>query len=162
MAEGLGEIRTGHKVSLFALTKKPSEIDLDNVSKNVGGNWRSLLTHLGVPSAKCKALLQESSSNTESACFQGLVFWREGNKPCKEASWSVLLEALEKGAERGDYAEELKIMVVQNVTAKTPNPRHSKVDALACTCNISCDVNIRPCMAVESVLTLSSHTLYVL
>ena len=103
-------------VFFAALTKKPSEIDLDNVSKNVGGNWRSLLTHLGVPSAKCKALLQESSSNTESACFQGLVFWREGNKPCKEANWSVLLEALEKGAERGDYAETLRREIVDGAT----------------------------------------------
>ena len=103
-------------VFFTALTKKPSEIDLDNVSKNVGGNWRSLLTHLGIPSAKCKALLQESCGSSESACFQGLVFWQEGNKPCKKASWSVLLEALEKGAERGDYAETLRREVVDSAT----------------------------------------------
>ena len=145
-----------------ALAKKPSEIELSDISKNVGRNWRSLLTYLGIPLHKIDSFLLDYSGKTTEACFAGLIFWREGNEPCKEASWSVLLEALRKGAERGDYAEELKIMVVQNVTAKTPNPRHSKVDALACTCNISCDVNIRPCMAVESVLTLSSHTLYVL
>ena len=111
---------TCHMPSLLALftvlTKKPSEIDLDNISKNVGGNWRSLLTHLGVPSDKCKALLQESCGSTESACFQGLVFWREGNKPCKKASWSVLLEALKKGAQRGDYVEELRREIIDSAT----------------------------------------------
>ena len=145
-----------------ALTEKPSEIELSDISKNVGRNWRSLLTYLGIPLHKIDSFLLDYSGKTTEACFAGLIFWREGNKPCKEASWSVLLEALRKGAERGDYAEELKIMVVQNVTANTPNPRHSKVDALPCTCNISCDVNIRPCMAVESVLIFSCHTLYVL
>ena len=34
----------------------PSEIDLDDVSKIAGDKWRSLLTYLGVPLAKCKAL----------------------------------------------------------------------------------------------------------
>ena len=90
------------------LEGKPSEIDLDKVSKNVGDKWRSLLTHLGVPLAKCKTLFVESRGDPVSACFEGLVFWREGNEPCRPPTWSVLLEAVEKGAEKRDYAEELR------------------------------------------------------
>ena len=96
------------------MTKKPSEIDLNNVSKNVGGNWRSLLTRLGVPSTKWKAFLQSNFGNTESACFEGLMFWWNGNKPCRVATWSVLLEALEYGAERKDYADTLRQEIVEN------------------------------------------------
>ena len=83
----------------------PSEIDLDDISKNAGDKWRSLLTHLGVPLTKCKSLYDESRGNPVSACFEGLVFWREGNKPCRPPTWSVLLEALEKGAEKREYAQ---------------------------------------------------------
>jgi hypothetical protein len=83
---------------------KPSEIVLDQVSKNVGEKWRSLLTHLGVPSCKIAAY----PADPISACFQGLVFWREGNDPCRPPTWTVLLEAIEAGAERKDYACQLR------------------------------------------------------
>ena len=87
---------------------KPTEIDLDTVSKNAGDKWRSFLTHLGVPLAKCKALFVESRGDPVSACFEGLVFWREGNEPCRLPTWSVLLEALEKGAEKREYTQSLR------------------------------------------------------
>ena len=92
----------------LALEGKPSEIDLDKVSKNARNEWRSLLVHLGVPVVKCKALYDESLGNRISACFYGLVYWRDGNEPCKPPTWSVLLEALEKGAEMREYAQRLR------------------------------------------------------
>ena len=91
-----------------ALEGKPTEIELDKVCKNAGDNWRSLLTNLGVPLAKYKALFVESRGDPVSACFEGLVFWREGNEPCKPPTWSVLLEALENGAEKREYAKRLR------------------------------------------------------
>ena len=91
-----------------ALEGKPTEIDLDDVSRNAGDKWRSLLTHLGVPLAKYKALFEESQGNPIRACFEGLVFWREGNEPCRPPTWSVLLEALERGAEKREYFRELE------------------------------------------------------
>ena len=101
------------------LEDKPSDIDLDRISKDVGDKWRSLLTHLGVPLAKSKVYLQESLGNPVSACLEGLVFWREGNKPCKEATWRVLLEALEEGAERRDYARKLREDIIEGVTTQS-------------------------------------------
>ena len=91
-----------------ALNGKPSEVDLEIVSKRAGAKWRSLLTHLGVPSSKYKALNEECRGKLADTCFEGLLFWRGGNKPCKPPTWSVLLEALEIGAEMRDYAEELR------------------------------------------------------
>ena len=105
---------------------KPSEIDLDDVSKNAGDKWRSLLTHLGVPLAKCKALYDESRGNPISACFEGLVFWREGNKPCKPATWFVLLEALEKGAEKAEYAKDLRESIPIGIAKKAGQTQYSK------------------------------------
>ena len=92
----------------LALAGKPSEIDLDRVSKIARDKWRSLLTRLGVPLAKCKSLYEESRGNPVSACFKGLVFWREGNEPCRLPTWSVLLEALEEGAEMREYVKRLR------------------------------------------------------
>ena len=97
------------------LKGKPSEIDLDEISKEVGKGWRSLLTHLGLNAAKIGALLEENRGNLTSACFYGLVFWREGNKPCRPPTWEVLLEALDKGAEMKEYASELKEKVCAKV-----------------------------------------------
>ena len=97
------------------LKEKPSEIDLDEISKNVGGGWRSLLTLLGLTMAKIRALKEENSGNLPSTCFHGLVFWREGNRPCRPPTWEVLLEALEKGAEMKEYASELKEKVCAKV-----------------------------------------------
>ena len=74
------------------------------------------MTHLGVPSAKYKALYEESRGNPVRACFEGLVFWRNGNEPCRPATWSVLLEALEKGAEKREYAKSLRQGIVDTAT----------------------------------------------
>ena len=98
------------------MEETPSERDLDDVSKNAGDKWRSLLTQLGVPMAKCKAVYEESRGNPVSACFEGLVFWRDGNEPCRPPTWSVLLEALEKGAEKREYAKSLRQDIVDTAT----------------------------------------------
>ena len=95
--------RIGSLIARY-LNEKPSEIDLDEISKEVGEKWRSLLTHLGIPLTKIKSLYENNHGNPTSTCFEGLHFWREGNEPCKPATWSVLLTALEKGAEKKDYA----------------------------------------------------------
>ena len=115
------------------LEEKPSEIHLDDISKNVGDKWRSLLTHLGVPLARSKAFLVECFGNPVSACLEGLVFWREGNKPCKEATWRVLLEALEEGAERKSYAKRLENVLIRNVSEPQPTAdRETRRNAREC------------------------------
>ena len=120
-----------HRCSIFrfvyvALEGKPTEIDLDLVCKNVGDKWRSLLTHLGVPLVKYKALFEESRGDPIRACFEGLVFWREGNEPCRPPTWSVLLEALKKGAEKREYAEEWRISI-EDKEAQPPGEECSPV-----------------------------------
>ena len=107
------------------MEKKPSEIDLDNVSKGVGGN-SSLLVHLGVPVDKIRPLSMEYR-NPVDACFFGLVYWRDGNIRNKTLTWSVLLEALEEGAERKDYAEDLRKYIV-DITNKTEQRQQSVED----------------------------------
>ena len=82
--------------------------ELDNVSKEIGGGWMSLLVHLGVPMAKIESLKEKNQGDPTKTCFYGLVYWREGNEPCEPATWSVLLKALEKGAEKREYAEKLR------------------------------------------------------
>ena len=108
-----------------ALEKTPSEIDLDNVSKRVGGD-SSLLVHLGVPVNKIKPLSREYR-NPVDACFFGLVYWRAGNIRNKALTWSVLLEALEEGAEERDYAEDLKRNIV-DITNKAEQRQQSVED----------------------------------
>ena len=90
------------------LQAKPPEDELDLITKEVGNKWKSLLVQLGVPSGKIKSFLHDNNNVSSSACFDGLVYWRDGNKPCKPATWSVLLEAIEKGAEQKEYAQEIR------------------------------------------------------
>ena len=73
-----------------------------------------MLTHLGVPSTKYEALNMECLRKPVDTCFKGLLFWREGNKPCKPPTWSVLLEALEKGAEMKDLAKDIKANIAEH------------------------------------------------
>ena len=116
--------------SFAALEGTPSEIDLDRVSKKAGDKWRSLLTHLGVPSAKCNALFVESRGDPVSACFEGLVFWKEGNEPCRPPTWSVLLEALEKGAEKREYAKRLREILIESSNISQSKFDHMKISVL--------------------------------
>ena len=89
------------------LQQKPSEKDLDNISKEVGGGWRSLLMQLGVPYATIEQLLQKHSGDPSAACLNGLVLWRNGSEKYCPPTWSSLLEAL-RSAEKVELAQELE------------------------------------------------------
>ena len=93
--------------------------------------WRSLLIQLGIPAAKIKSLLQESRGNPARACFEGLVFWREGNKPCRPPTWSVLLDALEKGVEKREYAERLREALIGSSSISQSKFDHMKISVLS-------------------------------
>ena len=108
-----------------ALEKTPSEIDLDNVGRRVGGD-SSFLVHLGVPVDKIKPLSKEYR-NPVDACFFGLVYWRDGNIRNKALTWSVLLEALEEGGERKGYARELREDIV-DITNRAEQRQQSVED----------------------------------
>ena len=58
--------------------------------------------------AKIDSLKEENLGNPTKTCFYGLVYWKEGNEPCEPATWSVLLKALEEGAEKREYAIKLR------------------------------------------------------
>ena len=107
------------------MEKKPSEIDLDKVSKKVSGK-RDLLVHLGVPFEKIEPLYEEHR-NPVDACFFGLVYWRDGNVQNKAPTWTVLLEALEEGGERNDYARELRENIL-DITNKAEQRQQSVED----------------------------------
>ena len=78
---------------------KPSEIDLDIISKKVtAGQWRSLLTHLGVNAAEITRFREEFFRPLD-ACFFALIHWLEGNTSCKPVR-AVLYEALEEAGRR--------------------------------------------------------------
>ena len=87
------------------LDDRPSEIELDEVSKIVGGQWKSLLIHLGVPASKRESSFHDNLGRTQPTCFDSLLFWQKRNEPCRPATWSILLDALEKGAELKEYAD---------------------------------------------------------
>ena len=87
----------------------------------------SLLVHLGVPKAKIDSLKERNPGNPERTCFCGLVYWKEGNEPCEPATWSVLLKALEEGAEKREYAEKLK-KEVEDKEAQPPGGECSPVN----------------------------------
>ena len=75
------------------MKNKPSQKDLDQISKRAGAHWRSLLTQLGEDSATVEGFLLTSAGNTIEACFKGLVHWLEGNAD-QPITWETLLKAL--------------------------------------------------------------------
>ena len=66
--------------------------------------------------AKIESFKEGNRSNPERTCFCGLVCWKEGKEP---ATWSVLLKALEEGAEKREYAEKLR----KEIEAKEAQPQ---------------------------------------
>jgi hypothetical protein len=92
---------------LSCFQQKPSEKDLDNISKEVGGDWKSLLVQLGVPYATIEQLLQKHFGDPSAACLNGLVLWRNGSEKYCPPTWSSLLKAL-RGAEKVELAQELE------------------------------------------------------
>ena len=76
-------------------TSKPTQKELDWISKRAGENWRSLLTNLGVDLDVILGYYSKYNGNTVNACFEGLVFWFKGNTGSEEpVSYETLFEAL--------------------------------------------------------------------
>ena len=76
------------------------------ISKKAGGNWRSLLTELGLEEATIEEFRLSSFGITSEACFKGLVHWLSGNAD-KPVTWENLLKALINSSMVG-FAENLK------------------------------------------------------
>ena len=88
------------------LKGKPQQEDLSRISKKAGGNWRSLLTELGLEEASIEEFRQSSFGITSEACFKGLVHWLSGNAD-KPVTWEKLLKALRNSNMVG-FADDLE------------------------------------------------------
>ena len=90
---------------------KPSEKDLNNkIAMKAGGNWRALLTNLGLDAATIEQFRQSNSGDTAEVCFRGLTNWLGGNAD-KPVTWEKLLEALRDSSMVGiadDLEKELE------------------------------------------------------
>ena len=85
---------------------KPTQKNLDQISKKVGNSWRSLLTQLGEDSATIEGFRLDAPGNTKEACFKGLVHWWNGNAD-EPVTWETLLKAL-RDADMKGYADDLE------------------------------------------------------
>jgi hypothetical protein len=93
---------------LITLDDEPSETQLMSVSKEVGGKWKAVLVYLEIKKNKIDSILQTAFGNVENACFDGLVYWRNGNAS-KPVTWRTLFQSLrEAGLE--EETEGLKKM----------------------------------------------------
>ena len=88
------------------MKSKPTQPELDLISKKVGVNWRSLLTHLGEDDAIIEGFRLNYPTHTNEACYKGLVHWLKGNAD-KPVTWEKLLKAL-RNANMTDYADDLE------------------------------------------------------
>ena len=79
---------------------KPSQKELNRISRKIGGNWRSLLTELGLEQATIEGFLQSKFGDTSEACFKGLSHWLDGNAD-KPVTWDTLLKALRDSCMEG-------------------------------------------------------------
>ena len=75
------------------LTSKPTQKELDWISKKAGDNWRSLLTNLGLDLDVIMGYHNKHNGNTVNVCFEGLVFWVKGNTE-EPVSYENLVKAL--------------------------------------------------------------------
>ena len=91
---------------IIVLKNKPSQRDLDRISKRAGTNWRSLLTQLGEDDETIGRFKLSASGDTTEACFKGLVHWLEGNAD-EPVTWEMLLKAL-RDADMKGYADGLE------------------------------------------------------
>ena len=85
---------------------------LDGIKGVVNGEWRSFLTHLGVPASKIMTLYQDCHGISEEVSYAGMVLWRDGEESCKPSTWAVLLGALEEGAEKKAFAQNIRCELV--------------------------------------------------
>ena len=92
--------------------EKPTEQELDIISKNIGKEWKSLLIQLGIPSFKIDQVTERMLRDPVAVTCRCLISWLNGeysNSPyCKPCNWCELLNAIEEGAEQKDYAATLR------------------------------------------------------
>ena len=74
-------------------TSKPTQKELDWISKRAGDNWRSLLTNLGLDLDVIMGYYNKYNGNTVNVCFEGLVFWVKGNTE-EPVSYETLVKTL--------------------------------------------------------------------
>ena len=68
--------------------------------KNLG-NWKEVLSHLGISLKKCDAALRNSIGDFNEAFFKCLLHWVDLNVEDTKGTWSELFDALRKGGETG-------------------------------------------------------------
>ena len=111
--------------------EKPSEIDLDMISKKVIGQWRRLLTHLEVP-VDMIIRLKKLFPHPVDRCFFGLIFWVQGNTRCEPVSVAVLCEAL-KEVGRRDLANYLEEQMQESSRECPPSKLYCSLACMALT-----------------------------
>ena len=100
------------------LSTKPTERDLDDISKEIGKRWRSFLIRLNVPYLQIE-MEYEKFKDPVQTILSCLVGWREGKwKECEPVTWKSLLVALEDGAEQKGHAESLRRKLTERATSK--------------------------------------------
>ena len=87
------------------MKSKPTQKNLDQISKKVGNNWRSLLIQLGEDDTTVEGF-RGDALGTKEACFKGLVHWWNGNAD-EPVTWETLLKAL-RDADMKGYADDLE------------------------------------------------------
>jgi hypothetical protein len=99
---------------------KPSQKELDSISKKAGDNWRSLLTNLGVDLDVIRTHLQSNQGITKNACFEVLVLWQKGNVPSEDpVSYETLCKALRE-SDLSSCAAELEEKLLARLPPKSP------------------------------------------
>ena len=101
------------------LSTKPTERDLDDISKQIGRPWRNFLVQLGVPYSHIEIEYEIKLGDPVQTLLACLVGWREGKwKKCGPVTWKSLLVALEKGAEQKGYADSLRRKLTERATSE--------------------------------------------
>ena len=78
------------------LQSKPTEIDIRaHVCQKAGDKWPAVCTYLGVPLPRVQMARGNNPHQEEDACFEAVMFWRNGNTSVV-VSWLSLLEALKR------------------------------------------------------------------
>ena len=128
---------------LLVLKSKPSQKDLDKISKKIGDKWRSLLTNLGEEEATIEGFLVISLGKTSEVCFKGLVHWLEGNAD-GPVIWETLLKALKESELKG-FADDLEKKITRYVLRLRVliiYVARMHVHTYLCTCTIICRTSV--------------------
>ena len=66
-----------------------------------------MCTYLGVPHAKVVEIVRNNPNDVTEACFEAILYWREGGNDKYPSTWKVLFEAL-RDADFSGLEKELK------------------------------------------------------